>query len=316
MTSPTDGSEIAKLRRLLAKQFGEDIHDFEPLAGGFFSRAYGFSTGHDAYVIRFHSDVHARESFEKDDYAWQHFASATLPIPEIVARGETPDWCYAISRRVEGRPVESSTPDVRRAILPQLLDTIETIGNVDVSTTSGYGGWDSIGSGEFASWRGFLASILDDHADGYYQNWHRFFDTSFLEREVYETVGRRMLALAERCPERRALVHNDFHFNNILTDGERITAVIDWANALYGDPLYDIAWLNWQAANPGWWYDDGAAILRARFGALPGYATRIACYLCHIGLDHLRFYTRTDNQVRYNETRDWLLGLLATSNDV
>ena len=95
---------------------------------------------------------------------------------------------------------------------------------MDVSTTTGYGGWGSDGNGECASWRGFLASILDDHAAGYYQNWHQLFDKSFLEREVYAMVARRMLALAERCPEERALVHNDFHFNNILTDGARITA--------------------------------------------------------------------------------------------
>lgn len=316
MTSSNHSTDIPKLRLLLRDLFGIDVQDFEPLAGGFFSRAYGFRTGDGAYVIRFHADAHARESFAKDDYAWRHFTSPALPIPEIVALGETPDWCYAISRRVAGRPLENAAPDERRAILPQLLDTIDTIGNADVNLTSGYGDWGSDGHGKFASWRGFLTSILDNHPDGFYQNWHRLFDTSFLEREVYVSVARRMLALAEHCPEQRALVHNDFHFNNILTDGQRITAVIDWANALYGDPLYDIAWLNWQAANPGWWYNDGAEILRARFGGMPGYATRIACYLCHIGLDHLRFYARTDNRARYNETRDWLLALIVTTDEL
>ena len=37
------------------------------------------------------------------------------------------------------------------------------------------------------------------------------------------------------------LLHLDFHPLNILTDGERITAVLDWANARAGDPRADLA---------------------------------------------------------------------------
>jgi aminoglycoside phosphotransferase (APT) family kinase protein len=37
------------------------------------------------------------------------------------------------------------------------------------------------------------------------------------------------------------LVHLDFHPLNVLTDGQTITAVIDWANAAKGDPRFDIA---------------------------------------------------------------------------
>ncbi|HYI15349.1 MAG TPA: aminoglycoside phosphotransferase family protein [Thermomicrobiales bacterium] len=37
------------------------------------------------------------------------------------------------------------------------------------------------------------------------------------------------------------LLHLDFHPLNVLTDGERITAVLDWANAHAGDPRADLA---------------------------------------------------------------------------
>ncbi len=37
------------------------------------------------------------------------------------------------------------------------------------------------------------------------------------------------------------LLHLDFHPLNVLTDGERVTAVIDWANAQAGDPRADLA---------------------------------------------------------------------------
>ena len=37
------------------------------------------------------------------------------------------------------------------------------------------------------------------------------------------------------------LLHLDFHPLNVLTDGERVTAVLDWANAHAGDPRADLA---------------------------------------------------------------------------
>jgi hygromycin-B 4-O-kinase len=178
---------------------------------------------------------------------------------------------------------------------------------VDVSAASGYGDWGPDGAGRYESWRAFLAAVIDDHDEGYYAHWHRLFSDSFLERDLYETAHRRMLHLAERCPQERRLVHNDYQFENILAEGARITGVIDWANALYGDPLYDVAWLLWQAAHPDWWHAEGPGVLHERFGAAPGYAARIACYALHIGLDHLRFYARTDNRARYDEARIFVL---------
>ena len=44
--------------------------------------------------------------------------------------------------------------------------------------------------------------------------------------------------LARRAP---ALLHLDYHPQNVLTDGTRITAVLDWANSRPGDPRADVA---------------------------------------------------------------------------
>ncbi|GLV60835.1 hypothetical protein KDH_76540 [Dictyobacter sp. S3.2.2.5] len=40
---------------------------------------------------------------------------------------------------------------------------------------------------------------------------------------------------------RQALLHLDYHPRNVLTDGRRITGVIDWTNARAGDPRADAA---------------------------------------------------------------------------
>jgi hygromycin-B 4-O-kinase len=303
--------DAAGARDLLRERFADDAADVQPLAGGEFSRAFAFTAGGRAYVIRINAAAHAAEGFAKDDFAWRNFAAPALPIPRVVAVGRAGDACFAISERAAGRTLLAHSPAERRALLPTTLDTLDAIGRADVCASRGYGYWGADGNGYFASWRDYLAAVIADQAEGYYQNWHALFRDSFLEREVYEVVYRRMLRLAERLPAERALIHNDYWFENILADGERITGVIDWANALYGDPLYDVARLGWGAAWPGWWHADGEALLRARYGAMPGYADRIACYELHGGLDDLRFYAKTGRRAEYDWARDRLLDRVA-----
>jgi aminoglycoside phosphotransferase (APT) family kinase protein len=38
-----------------------------------------------------------------------------------------------------------------------------------------------------------------------------------------------------------ALLHMDYHPLNVMTDGRRVTGVLDWANATAGDPRTDLA---------------------------------------------------------------------------
>lgn len=308
---PDQEQDAARVRALLREQFAGEVEDMRPLAGGFFSRAYAFTTGGRAYVVRLNSAAHAAEGFAKDAYAWRHFAAPSLPIPRVVATGRTADGHFAISERAAGRTLAEHPPAERRALLPATLDTLDTIGRVDVRASRGYGAWGGDGDGRCARWRDFLTAVMDDQTEGYYRDWHALFRDSFLEREVYAAGYRRLLQLAAHVPEERALIHNDYQFENILADGGRITAVIDWANALYGDPLYDVAWLTWAAGWPGWWLDDGAALLRARYGAAPGYAERIACYQCRIGLDDLRFHAKNGRRAEYDRARGLLLALLA-----
>ncbi len=278
-----------------------------PLVGGLFSDALAFEASGREYVLRMSSAPHAAGSFAKDEYAGEHFASEALPVPRVVARGEVDGRQYAISERIAGRTLMECSPGERRALLPALLDTLEALGATDTGVSAGYGDWDGDGAGRYASWQAFLADIDKNHDEGFFADWHRYFDESFLERDIFDRVYERMVELSADVPNMRQVIHNDYQFENVLTDGARITGVIDWANALYGDPLYDVAWLNFISIHPGWWFDDGVEVLRERFGGAPDFDRRILCYELHIGLDHLRFYANQDRHDDYLICREWLL---------
>lgn len=310
---PSSEDDAARARAMLRGHFGGEIAALQPLAGGFFTQAFGFVADGHAYVIRLNALAHAEEWFAKDDYAFRHFASPALPIPRLVATGRDGDTAFAISERVAGRTLAEHSPEERRALLPATLDALDAIARVDTHASRGYGDWGADGDGRYGRWQDYLARVIEDEPEGYYQNWHALFQDSFLERDLYEAVYRHMLRLLARCPEGRGLIHNDYWYENILADGDRITGVIDWANALYGDPLYDVARLAWGSNWPGWWHADGEAVLRARYGAAPGYATRIACYSCHIALDDLRFYAKNDKRAEYDWSTARLRNLIAAA---
>jgi len=55
-----------------------------------------------------------------------------------------------------------------------------------------------------------------------------------------EALSGRLGGLALRSED---VVHGDFHHRNLLADGDRVTAVIDWEQAMPGDWRYDVLWL-------------------------------------------------------------------------
>jgi hygromycin-B 4-O-kinase len=287
----------ASVRTLLQPHFTSVDTDLRPLAGGEFSRAFAFDADGRPYVIRVSLSPHASEVYAKDEWAFRHFASSALPIPCVVVRGEDGGLHFAISERMAGERIEVIPPAARPALYPALLDVLDAIVAADIGGSRGYGPWSSTGDGEAATWRGFLGAIADNRAEGYYEDWHALFRESFLERDLFDALYRRMLHLADFCPEERHLLHCDLHFDNILSDGKKITGVIDWGNAGYGDPLYDVAWLRRVNALGETFVDP--TLLDARYGAAPHYLDRIACYELALGLDDLRFYAKTGRHEQY-----------------
>lgn len=48
-------------------------------------------------------------------------------------------------------------------------------------------------------------------------------------------------ALAELPLRHDALIHLDYHPGNVIVDGDRVSGILDWANARLGDPRADLA---------------------------------------------------------------------------
>ncbi len=88
------------------------------------------------------------------------------------------------------------------------------------------------------------------------------------------------------------VVHADLINANVLVDDGRLTAVLDWGSAMYGDPLHDVAWITywtpWHPNLSGPTFLD-AALADERLTAGGHVARRLRACRLHIGLGHLAY---------------------------
>jgi hygromycin-B 4-O-kinase len=260
----------ARFRALVARAFAGVPPELHPLSEGEESRASWFRSGGRQYVARVGFSF---EGFDKEFFVSERWGRIGVPIPRVLAVEEVDGYAVCVSERLPGRTLQ----DTEASLLPRLVgptaDALGKIHRADLSGTTGFGHFDAEGHGTDESWRGWLLGLPGEPAGGF---------GGGLLREV----RRRYLDLVRHCPEERCLLHGDFGSNNVLTDSAKITGVLDWDCALFGDPLFDVAnfyfwrpWLRCMEAQAGY------------YERLPGkperHRERVLCYGLRIGLDEI-----------------------------
>ena len=158
------------------------------------------------------------------------------PVPEFVWHGPLGgDWYVAVQKRLPGRPVTSLTGPQFDPLLDSLLDLVER------QAGAGFPAEDR----DFA---GYVANVLFDDWD-----------------EVWDDAPRSCPAAGSLCERIRGwlqpvwglrlppadFTHNDLHLTNVLTDGERITGVIDWDEFGLGNRALDLVVLGFDCFRIG-----------------------------------------------------------------
>jgi hygromycin-B 4-O-kinase len=117
--------------------------------------------------------------------------------------------------------------------------------------------------------------------------------------------------LLSYCPNDRYLVHGGYGFGNLLVVNGRVTAVLDWLDAKYGDFVYDVAWLDFWDSERGY-----RELFQAHYAEqgtdVSNLERRLLCYQGYIALDGMRFFAKSDNADAYKWTRDHILSLITT----
>jgi len=301
----------AQVLTALDQYVATPVTKLTPVEGGSVARTFSFEADAQAYIVRFNYDKMFDSNFPKEQYILQKLSSSSIPLAPLLFVGRLDELHFAISRRAEGQRLELLTPVEVRQLLPEMIRVLDTIHQNDISATQGYGVFNAQGQGLAKSWHGFLLEVEQEEEDerGYFGKWHHFFADTFLERDLFYRIYQRMQQLLDSCPTERYLLHRGYDLSNILAQDGKITAVVDWIGAGYGDFVYDIAWLDFWAP----WLNVAEGFLlfyQERQIAVPAYAERLLCYQCYIALDAMRFYAKGGHEQAYQWVRQVILAKL------
>ncbi|MFL5734063.1 MAG: phosphotransferase family protein [Chloroflexia bacterium] len=301
----------------LQQYFDRPILDLTVVQGGQVAQTFSFAvapspgaprseTRH--YIARFNATMLV--NFEKEAYAYEHFASPTIPIPRVVHLGRLGDVHFAIAEKSPGKSLLEIARSDYLALIPKLIDLLDAIHQLPIGDHPGYGIFGGNGEAFWPTWRAHLAFVREEEPKGdFYEGWHSLFQTSFLERDLFDTLYARMTQFLDSCPEDRYMVHGGYGFGNVLVDNGRITAVLDWMDARYGDFLYDVAWLDFWSPDDAW-HDRFQQHYQHTGKPVHSYDERILCYQCYMALETFKFSAKAGDKSLYDFAKARIHSLL------
>lgn len=178
-----------------------------------------------------------RDALRGEVWACARAGVAGFPAPEILVDvreiGADPRMNAYAMRRIHGDPITRGHPAFRE--LGTILRALHAV-KVPGFGTLAEAAWNQ--RGEFTlrqhSWPAFLTSICTD-ARG-------LANSCALAIPVVDAVEKVMDAHAAALSDvTGSLCHGDLKANHIFVEGERLAGVIDWGDAVAGDPLWEIA---------------------------------------------------------------------------
>ncbi len=281
---------ITNTIHFLQAKFGSEVSELTLLSGGEWSQAYSFVYDRQKYVLRWgNSD----EAFAKDAFA-ATFNSKIMPVPKIIDIGKKLDQYFAISEFASGKFIDTLDSVELAKTLPALLRLFDTLRNIDLTESTGYGSWGKNGMGSSQSWREYLLDVKNDRSESITHGWYANLLSSPLGTKVFDQLYAQLASLVDQCPEIRELIHSDLLNYNLLVADAKISAVLDWQCSLYGDSLYDVAWFVFYAP----WYPQFAEVqlcqkIIAHFvttaANTANLSARLFCYQLHIGLGWIAY---------------------------
>lgn len=207
----------SRLSQYLRRHHWEAISPLETLKAGWETDVYAFTAGPRDLVLRLYNEANVGPRPATEAHALQWLRAAGYPVPELLLFEPDPavlGGSFLIMERVRGGLLWQS---LRGALLAQgLAELMYRLHRVDPA-----------GVGPL----------------------YNTFDADFMQAVLPPAVqagfapALEALAVRERAVDRRptAIIHGDFHADNVMVDQQGRPFVIDWSCATVDDPRVDLA---------------------------------------------------------------------------
>ncbi len=276
------------------------VDGLDEINTGRIARTFMFASGEKEWFIQFTAS-NMSQGFRTESHYAHQFRKHGVPVRSVFSTGACEGLDYLISGKVGGRGFHENGREEFIGTLPSVVSVLANISEIEITNTEGFGWLNGEMNGTFASWPAHLLQIRDEEPGRFYDNWHHLFETTFLEREAFDRYYLKMEKLFPFLIDVRNLLHGGFGYGNVLTLDRRVTAILDWQDARYGDPLFDLAYMTF------WHEPELAQIITNEYQkrfidfdfARENFWSRLACYLYYIGLDGMRFSAMTNDILFY-----------------
>jgi hygromycin-B 4-O-kinase len=299
---------------LLRDDLQIDFDDLKEVDGGQIARTYSLDMDGRPCVLQF-TEHNMSQGCLNERFFSERFRQMEIPVRSVLHQGNFAGLHFTVSVKVQGKGLNQLPWREFMAVLPSVMDLLLRIASIDTSGTTGYGWLDVNGNGKFTSWREHLCQVRDEEPGQFHDRWHRHFDSTFLDRKVFDHYYTKMEDLIDQTPSRRQLVHGGFGYGNVLVKDGQIIAVLDWQDARYGDSIFDLAYMrNWLDASIQEMCRNVYKESLERLGCSEAHLEdRIKCYQYYTGIDGLRFAAKTENESFYRAVLDKLALLDGTN---
>lgn len=232
-------------QNLLLKHF-KNPNNINFIGEGYFSKAYVFEDLEQKYILRIGTSLKA---FKKDLFSYNNF-SEYLDIPKVLKIGQYKEYYYCISEFKIGETFNSLNYDLQISSIKSIMEIHYQIYNIKCTQFNSFGTLDENGSSKYLNWKDYITDFnfhknLLCPNNLIYKDWNSLFDYEYVDVQLIKKCMDLLLNLIKYCPEDKHIIHGDFGSDNILINNNKVSAILDWAELSIGDPLYDIAYLDY-----------------------------------------------------------------------
>lgn len=160
-----------------------------------------------------------------------------IPVPTLVASFIFEDIPVIILKKINFPLFESVPVEEMPKYIPSIVKNLNELHRIK-SNSPGF----IAEKKEEETWKNMVLSIFD----GSDFNWSEVAESESLDRDLILTSVDKMKKKIEGTVfdlKEYSLLHTDFNQRNLFVDPTRheIAGIVDWEDAMFGDPLYDFA---------------------------------------------------------------------------
>lgn len=203
-----------------------------------------------------------------------------------------------INCKIEMNPVgqnaDEISPEEFELMYEIFFDMIMMISAADVSKELGYGEFDADNKLLYTTCEEYIKENFNQNVDGYWNNWHEMFGTTYLTEEYFKEILGKALKYVKYCEGQRYLVNNNTFFCNMLVDAEKNAHCTDWGRAGVMDFMMDFAIMDLNKPYlkvPEKFY----AYAQKNKINIPHFKERFLCMAYFKGIDTLRWHASIDD---------------------